>query len=328
MARDPIALGISIPNGRSMAVLDDFISRMGGQANRPRLWSVWSQWGNRGGQSSCEVGQGTCAFPTATLEALAARGITAVIWWEPIDPSNDHLGGQRYTRHKKTYLEHRNDAYIIAWAQAAKAFGQAHPDHKPIIRLAHEANGTWFPWTVGYWDNTSATFKRFWRYVHGKFASVGAVGATDHVKFMWSVTKKSCKGCNPYRKFDPGGAYYDYVGITAFNWGKQKRWQSMVSILRRPMEQLWQVTRKPVIVAELASHFLPLTRSKAAWIRNGYDNTYDEWPRIKAILYLDSNQPKQAGFQHPDWRLVKPNDGSALDAYRDVSAMPRFQGSL
>jgi hypothetical protein len=51
------------------------------------------------------------------------------------------------------------------------------------------------------------------------------------------------------------------------------------------------------------------------------------WPRIKAISYLDTDEPHvQSG--HPDWRLVKPNDGSALEAYSDIAAMGVFQSQL
>ena len=32
--------------------------------------------------------------------------------------------------------------------------------------------------------------------------------------------------------------------------------------------------------------------------------------------------------KHPDWRLVKPNDGSALAAYAAIAAKPSFQGGL
>jgi hypothetical protein len=320
----PMTLGVSTPDGRNMTKLDNFIAEMGGHQNRPRLWSVWSQWGHRGGKAECQVGLGSCAFPTATLEALDARDISAVVWWEPINPSKPLT--QRFSRHKKTYQLKRNDQYITEWALAAKAFGQAHAGRKTVIRFAHEANGTWFPWAVGVWDNTPYTFKKFWRYVYNKFK---AAGALPYVDFLWSVAKKACNSCNPFAKVFPGNQYIDYAGVTAFNWGayKGKGWKSTSKILTYPMKQIKKLTRKPVIVSEYASHFKPFHKSKATWIKSGYNKIYDKFPRIKGVLYLDTDQPKQQ-WGHPDWRLVRPGNGSALAAYKTISAKPKFQGEL
>ncbi|MFV2064822.1 MAG: hypothetical protein ACC726_15115, partial [Chloroflexota bacterium] len=170
------------------------------------------------------------------------------------------------------------------------------------------------------------TFKKFWRYVWNIFKQEGAL---PYVDFLWSVTKKSCSGCNPYSKIFPGNKYIAYAGVTAFNWGayKNKGWKSMLTTLKSPMKQLWAVTKKDVIVAELASNFKPTSKSKATWIKNGYNKVYNRWGRIKAILYLNTNQPKQQ-WGHPDWRLTKPSNGSALAAYATIAAKPRFKGEL
>ena len=102
----------------------------------------------------------------------------------------------------------------------------------------------------------------------------------------------------------------------------------MIEQLKKPMQQLKAVAgNKPVIIAELASHYRPTNKSKAAWIRNGYKKTYAKWPRIKAIMYLNTDAPKQE-WGHPDWRLSRPDDGSAQDAYAEISALWKFKGSL
>ena len=67
--------------------------------------------------------------------------------------------------------------------------------------------------------------------------------------------------------------------------------------------------------------------NKAKWLKKGYNGVYRKWNKIKAIMYLDSNEPhKELG--HPDWRLKKPNNGSAKQQYRKLSAKPEFSGSL
>jgi hypothetical protein len=308
------------------AALNDFVTENDGI--EPAIYSVWSQWGSRGGnQATCTPAQGSCYFPADTLQMLDDRGIQGMVWWEPIDPGNPLNG--KYSRHKSTYVLHKNDDYIEEWAREAKLFGRQDPgnpndDTKIVLRFAHEANGTWFPWTVGVKDNTAKTFKKYWRYVYNKFK---AEGALPYVDFLWSVTNKSCNGCNPYAKIFPGNSFIDYAGITAFNWGKQRQWKSMRAILVKPMSQLSKVTHKPVIVAELASNYLPKKKSKATWIKNGYVKAYRGWGRIKAIMYLNSDQPKHE-HNHPDWRLSKPGNGSAQAAYAAISKKYKFKGSL
>jgi hypothetical protein len=318
-----MALGVSIPGGRSaqqvQQALDDFTTRVGQQ---PALWSLWSEWGSRGGHAACQSDAGTCSFPTAAVEALHAEGVTPVIWWAPTNPNGDAWVKGKYERYARI-LDGRHDAYIRDWAIAAREAGQA-SGRVVLIRFAQEANGHFFPWSIDNFDNTVANYKAAWRYVWRIFKQVGA---RPYAKFLWSVNKQDCNNCNPFSKVYPGRKYVDYAGLTAFNWGRWqgRRWKSMVSVLEGQVRDMMRVTGKPIIVAELASHFKG--GDKAAWIRRGYKKVRERWPRIKAIAYLDTDQPHlQSG--HPDWRLVKPNDGSALEAYSDIAGMSVFQSQL
>ena len=83
-ARSPIAIGISDPRGGNLTVLDQHIAQIG---VKPALWSLWSNWGSRGGKVSCIRGYGNCAFPLEMARELLKRGITPVIWWQPVDPA-------------------------------------------------------------------------------------------------------------------------------------------------------------------------------------------------------------------------------------------------
>jgi beta-mannanase len=269
------------------------------------MWSVWSQWGN---------GE-TREFPTQTLNQLANRdpSIVPVVWWEPWDPSVGFSQQFKWARYERI-LAGRHDAYIERWAKDARDYGG-----RVILRFAHEANGHWFPWGIGNFDNTTANYKKAWRHVRKIFRQVGAT----NVEFLWSVTKQECKGCNAFAKVYPGDRWVDWAGITAFNWGAQKTWRSMTGVLRRPLGELRAVTKKKVIVSELASNFK--NGDKAAWITTGYPAVYDRWAFVRGVVYLDAIGP-HVQFGHPDWRLVKPDSGTALDAYAAIAAMGRFKG--
>ena len=143
----------------AISTLETHIAQNAGTS--PRLWALWSDWGGRGGSQTCQPGQGTCAFPADTVRRLQELGVTPVIWWQPTDPANPAQG--LYERYERT-LAGKHDAYLVEWARAARAAGEA--TGKPILlRYAHEATGYWFPWSVGRFDNTKENYKSAWRYV-------------------------------------------------------------------------------------------------------------------------------------------------------------------
>jgi hypothetical protein len=298
-AMRPIALGMSIWNGRQIADLDAFTASIGGHT--PATWSIWAQWG----------APATRSFPTYVARAAKARGATPIIWWEPVDPND--LSSPTYARHANISAG-LHDPYIRGFAQAVRAFGSP-----VILRFAHEPNGATFPWGRTGFDNTATTFVEAWRHIHRIFREERA----DNVSFLWSVAKQACPGgCNPYTAYYPGDAYVDYMGFSSFNWGAQRdEWVPMVQGYRRVTELLSEIAPKPIIVAESACN--PVGGDKIAWIKEGYPAVHAELPQIVAIAYLNVDL---RGSGDPDWRLASPQ--GALDAYADIAAMPEFQGRL
>ena len=299
VAERQVALGVSIWDGRRLSELDAFISSMGGQ--RPATWTIWSQWGS----------PTTRAFPTSQAWGVRARGVTPMIWWEPVDPSD--LTSPEYAR-LANVVDGRHDDYIRRYARAARTFGTP-----VILRFAHEPNGGTFPWGVRGFDNDADMFVAAWRHVHGLFAEEGAT----NVRFLWSVGKQSCPGrCDPYAPFFPGDDYVDYLGFSSFNWGAMRDgWVPMVKGYRRVTTMLSRISDKPIIAVESASN--AQGGDKAAWIGDGYRRVYKALPRIVGIVYLDVDL---RSIGHPDWRLE--STPGALAAYADLAAQTRFQGRL
>ncbi len=183
-ARSPMALGHSVDpaESRDMRAVDRVIEETGAT---PALWSLWSAWGSRGGQAACTPAKGNCAFPAEAARGLQARGITPLIWWTPLGPSEMERGVYaRYIR----IIRGRHDAYIRRWALDAKAYGG------PIVlRFAHEANGQWYPWALARFDNTPLRFQKAWRHIWHIFRDVGAT----NVRFLWNPIEEGCLGCTP-----------------------------------------------------------------------------------------------------------------------------------
>ena len=75
-ARSPIAIGVTVPAGWGpdadavMAAVDAHTKKVG---QKPRMWSLRSQWGDRGGSWDCQPGKGSCAFPTEAVLALMEK---------------------------------------------------------------------------------------------------------------------------------------------------------------------------------------------------------------------------------------------------------------
>ena len=307
-ARKPIAIGIADPDANGLTALDNHIGLVG---QTPRLWALWSDWGSRGGLKDCVPGQGDCAFPTDRVIALQQRGITPVVWWQPTNPANPLQG--LYERYKRT-LNGFHDAYITEWARAAKAAGEA--TGKPIIlRYAHEATGYWFPWSVGRFDNTKENYKAAWRYVWKIFKREGAL---PYVRFMWSTVF-------PYKWAYPGDKYVKFVGITVLNFGADRSWRTPGPLIDKRVVASAKFTKRPIIIAELATAYLG--GDKAKWLKQAYKGSYEKHPSIWGIMYLDTDEPNVTAAQ-PDWRLIKPDDGSALNMYRSIASWRSFQGQL
>jgi hypothetical protein len=264
------------------------------------MWAIWVAWGSHEPE-----------FPTSVAQGLRDRGVIPFIWWEPVNPND--LGDGTYSRHRNI-SDGDHDAYIRSFARAAAAFGGP-----LLLRFAHEANGSYFPWAVGKFDNTEGTFIAAWRHIHDIFEDEGAT----NVGFVWSVSREACPGtCNPYAGLYPGDAYVDVLGFSGYNWGTLdgKKWISMYDLYRAVVTDLVAIGSKPIIVAETGSS--DLGGDKAAWIRDGYREVYERLPQIDGIVYLNADLRDDG---HPDWRLASP--AAALAAYAEIAALPEFSAT-
>ena len=288
-----VALGMATPDA-SIEELDDFTDTVG---RKPAIWVLWSQWGSQNARD----------FPTTYANQLRSRNIQPMIWWEPVTPSD--TSDPTYPRHKNITAGN-HDAYIREWARDAKAFGDT-----LLVRFAHEVNNNYFPWSVNEFDNSPTTFINAWRHVVDIFREEGAT----NVKWVWSVAKKSCAGCNPYTEVYPGNGYVDIMAFSGYNWGTHdgKIWTSMFDSYDRVTRKLREISSKPIMVAETASN--QFGGNKPAWIRDGYREVYDKLPDIEAIVYLNADL-RNVG--HPDWSLDSP--ANSLSAYAEIANLSKF----
>jgi hypothetical protein len=250
----------------------------------------------------------TMEFDPSYMDAAMSRGGMPLVTWEPWKFGGG-TGQPAYAL--KKILEGRYDAYIRQWASAAAAWG------KPfLLRFAHEMNSDWTSWSPGINGNTSAQFISAWRRVHDIFRKQRA----SNVRWVWSPVA-DYEGATSFRKVYPGDAYVNWVGLSGYNWGDTRtwsRWQSFSEIFGRSYSMAGRITRKPIIIPEVAS-----TESggdKAAWIRKAFlEEIPAKFPQIKAVVWFDADKEN-------DWRVN--SSSSSLNAYKEVATSPSYQGSL
>ena len=191
------------------------------------------------------------------LPAVWASGNVPVISWEPYlcspaaTPANveERAAGGEY------------DAYLHAWAGRLRTFvagpdgslGTA-DDRRVYIRLAHEMNGDWYPWSAAGGGNTPGHYVQMWQRVRAIFSQKGF--DARNVQWIWAVNHEDV---GPWRAEDyyPGDEYVDWIGIDGYNWGASQSWSSW-----RTPEQVFGAMRtrlraltktKPLAITETAS---------------------------------------------------------------------------
>jgi beta-mannanase len=234
----------------------------------------------------------------AGLDAVAARGATPLLTWEPWVAG---AGPSQPAYSLRAIASGAFDAYLTRFGAGLAAFG------RPVqLRFAHEMNGDWYPWSERVNGAAAGDYVAAWRHVHDV---VVAAGATN-VAWVWSPNVPYA-GSLPLAGLYPGAGYVDVVALDGYNWGTSQTWstwQSPSDVFGAGLSALRALAPgTPLLVAETAS--AEAGGSKADWCR-------------ALVAYLDA-QPDVTGFvwfdmdKETDWRL----DSSAASASALAAAL-------
>lgn len=295
VVRTPV-LGLSTP---TIEDLDEFIRTTG---TAPEVFDVFEAWSrNR-------------PLDPVVADAVAARGAKLSITWEPWDPDVDEPRQPEYGL--DTILRGDHDAYIDLFADSVAAYG------RPVtIRLMHEMNGNWYPWSGTVNGNRVAEFPAAWRYVHDRFTARGVT----NVEWLWAPNAVY-EGAQPLAPLYPGDAYVDAVGVSNYNWGDDRRdgwntsWASFVELFEPSFAELRTFTSRPIWVTETASS--SRGGSKAEWLGDMLAEAAVR-PDLAGIIWFDQVD-KARGV---DWRIE--DDPDAVAAWqRGFQARPVVTGPV
>jgi mannan endo-1,4-beta-mannosidase len=261
---------------------------------------------------------GRTKFDPAAAVSLYARGAVPMLTWEPWDPGSESTPTISTSAEAQFRLSNiiagAYDPYMRTFAQAVKSA------RGPVmIRLMHEMNGNWYPWSGTANGNQPQEFVAAWRHVHDLFVAEGATNVT----WVWSINRESVPNtpANSFAAYYPGDAYVDWVSMSGFNWGGSipgTSWLSFDYWFTAPLAYL-KTTGKPVVLSEFGC--IEGGGDKGAWLLDAYAKIASQHPEIKAVIYFDDLESRPGG-QKLDWRI--DSSPGSLAAYRAAVAPPYF----
>ncbi len=272
-----------------MSLLTAWENKVGKKAGIVHFWQFWNQDGK------------AVRFQPNLMNAIRSHGSIPMISWPP---EKMGAGTNQADFQLSDIINGAYDSYIRQYATDAKAWG------KPFfLRVAHEMNGYWFPWSETANGNSRGQFVQAWRHIHDIFTSVGATNAT----WVWCPNVEFAG--SPYPTFAslyPGDKYVDWTCLDGYNWGsnfpEKSGWISFKDLYSYAYNTLGQVApNKPVMIGEFASS--EVGGSKASWISDALSTQITKtFPRIKAHLWFNTN------CDGVDWRVE--SSGAATSAFK------------
>ncbi|HWH84343.1 MAG TPA: glycosyl hydrolase [Burkholderiaceae bacterium] len=200
----------------------------------------------------------------------------------------------------------------------------------PCIRLAHEMNGNWYPWSAAIGGNSAQAYVVMWQRVLGIFWAKGLDSHT--VQWIWAVNHEDASPAHA-EDYYPGDAYVNWIGVDGYNWGASQSWSSWSrpdQVFAPMVARLRGVSTKPLALTETASSTsLPGkvdVAAKSQWISELF--AYATAPGTGARMIVWFNEDKET-----DWAVFGGSNGDetyrsgrtsykAYKAYRAATQAP------
>lgn len=275
--------------GKEGWAMDDVTRLESWQGKKNAVIGLYSNW--------TETSEGLLF--TYQLPYIWEHGNVPLITWEP------YLAGTTPDNIETRIAQGEYDSYLDSWGKKLRQFlagGDGiygtEDDRHVYIRLAHEPNGNWYPWSAKNGVNTPADYIAMWQKIWGSLDAQGL--DRSHLQWIWSVNNVD-SGAFSMEDYYPGDAYVDWVGVDGFNWGTAYNWSSWQSPheifdpVRARIAQL--APTKPVALTEVAS--TATTSSgvsstlKDNWISQL--STYLQEADIRLVSWF--NQDKETNWQ-------------------------------
>ena len=256
------------------------------------------------------------------------RGVLPLLTWEsrPLAAGNDEPEDPDYSLPR--IIDGAYDDYLHQYARDVAALGL------PVaIRLDHEMNGAWYPWSErgqggqALNGNRPGDFATMWRHVHDIFA---AEGANAYVIWVWApniVNNLPSGSDDPefLRSLYPGDEYVDWLGVSGYYRPPYKEDQTPTFSYTydRTLDQLRDISGKPILLAEIGAS--EVGGNKARWVTDLFDAlARPENGDIIGLAWFNLAVTTISGGERVtnDWRITsRPDSQQAfVDGIHDPAA--------
>jgi len=250
-----------------------------------------------------------------------SRGKLPMLTWEsrPIAAQNDVVEEPEYSLPR--ILDGAFDEYLHRYARSITKTGL------PLaLRLDHEMNGTWYPWSERRGDGSSINGNRtgdyveMWRHVHDIFEQEGA---NDYVIWVWApnrVDKLPASLQDPayLQSLYPGDDYVDWVGMSGYLRPPFRDGEAITfdTTFGATLAQLRGISDKPIMLAEVGAS--EIEGHKPEWVRSFFealgrpensDIVGFAWFSLAITTYVQGERATN------DWRIDSRAD--SLAAFRE-----------
>lgn len=257
-------------------------------------------------------------FRPDAIEATWRHGQIPLITWEPETPQG--RADPPFTL--ASIIDGQHDDLIHGYAQGIRQLGLP-----VVIRLAHEMNGYWYPWSeTRAFDGSSVNgnqrgeYVRMWRHIHDIFAEDGA---NDYTIWLWAPNRVDQIPRQPHvSEFYPGDEYVDWVGMSGYLRGYPDEAPTFDNVYAATLTQLAETTRtKPVFLAEIGA--TETGGQKTVW-EHDFFNGLVRHPEIVGFAWfnLTVSGMRWGDMQTSDWRINSTTGSS--DAVRDGLAVTGY----
>ncbi|WP_345764553.1 glycoside hydrolase family 26 protein [Diaminobutyricibacter sp. McL0608] len=251
-----------------------------------------------------------------------AQGRLPMMTWEsrPISAGNNSNSAPDYSLPKiigdpAKGIPGTFDTYLHQYAKAIVATGL------PLaIRLDHEMNGTWYPWSELNGSNKAINgnrvgdYVKMWRHVHDIFQQEGANAL---VIWVWAPNivnnlQPSSHASQQYlASLYPGDAYVDWVGLSGYLRPPYRAGNNFTFgyTFDTSLGQLRALTKKPIILAEVGAS--ETDGHKPTWVKSFFDGFADpknsdvigfSWFNLAITSYVGGERSTN------DWRIDSRSD--------------------